>query len=59
VRKAWATLGTTRAHTLAGPGPIPWDVAHEYARYHGLSRDEEEELWEYLQAMDAEWMAKD
>jgi hypothetical protein len=43
--RAWRRLSADRPFIAGGmgpsvPGAIPWAVAIEWARYHGLSRDE-------------------
>ena len=41
---------------MGGAGPIPWAAIHTWARYRGLTRDEEEELSAWLWAIDAEML---
>ena len=51
-------LHSTRPMTMAGPGPIPWNLMREYAVY--LGRDQYEDLFEdfmtYMSALDAEYI---
>lgn len=43
---------------MGGAGPIPWSAIHQWARYRGLTRDEEEDLAAFVWAIDAEMLTK-
>lgn len=56
---AWRDLSTCRQYTMAGAGPIPWLAIHEWARHHGVTPDEEDELRQWVWALDSEMMKRD
>jgi hypothetical protein len=59
VWRAWEELSTCRGYHMGGPGPIPWSAIHEWARHRGMSRDEEDDLAQWVWALDAEIMNRD
>lgn len=49
---AFQELNTCRPEGVAGPRPIPWIAALEYARFHGFDEEQVDRLWYFTRKLD-------